>query len=93
MISLNKCTESNVSSPKIFVPKEAKDINVKAFNMITNKSEAFHVIVNENSIVRHVIQIKNGIIKHVNMNAKIIISAKKIVVGIVAHAVVRIANI
>ena len=37
----------------------------------------FHVIVNANSIVQHVIQIKNGIIKHVNVNIKIIISAKK----------------
>ena len=41
MISLNKCTGScNVLSPKICVPKETKDINVKAFNMITNKDEA-----------------------------------------------------
>ena len=41
IISLNKCTGSyNVLSPKIFVPKETKDINVKAFNMITNKNEA-----------------------------------------------------
>ena len=41
MISLNKCPGScNVLSPKIFVPKEAKDINCKAFDMITNKDEA-----------------------------------------------------
>ena len=41
MISLNKCTEScNVLSPKICVPREKKEINVKAFNMITNKNEA-----------------------------------------------------
>ena len=41
MMSLNKCTGScNVLSPKICVPKETKDINVKAFNMITNKDEA-----------------------------------------------------
>ena len=41
MISLNKCTRScNVLSPKICVPTETKDINVKAFNMITNKDEA-----------------------------------------------------
>ena len=40
MISLNKCTRScNVLSSKICVPKETKDINVKAFNMITNKDE------------------------------------------------------
>ena len=41
MISLDKCTGScNVLSPKICVPKETKDINVKAFSMVTNKSEA-----------------------------------------------------
>ena len=41
MISLNKYTGSyHVLSPKICVPKEAKDINVKEFNMITNKDEA-----------------------------------------------------
>ena len=41
MISFNKCTGScNILSPEICVPKETKDINVKAFNMITNKDEA-----------------------------------------------------
>ena len=38
MISLDTCSGiCNVLSPKICVPKETKDINVKAFNMITNK--------------------------------------------------------
>ena len=41
MISLNKCIGScNVLSPKICVPEETQDINVKAFNMITNLNEA-----------------------------------------------------
>ena len=41
MIGLNKCTGScNVLSPKICVPKKTKDINAKAFNMITNKDES-----------------------------------------------------
>ena len=41
MISLYKCTGScNVLSPKICVPKETKDISVKAFNLIRNKNEA-----------------------------------------------------
>ena len=41
MITFNKCTGScNILSPEICVPKETKDINVKAFNMITNKDEA-----------------------------------------------------
>ena len=41
IISLNKCTIScNILSPKISVPKEAEDINPKAFHMITHKDEA-----------------------------------------------------
>ena len=41
MISIDQCTGSwNVFTPKICVPKETKDIYVKAFNMITNKNEA-----------------------------------------------------
>ena len=40
MISLNECAGScTVLSPKIWVPKETKDINVKGFNMITNKDQ------------------------------------------------------
>ena len=40
MISLNKCTGScNVLSSKICVPKETNNINVKAFNMITNNHQ------------------------------------------------------
>ena len=65
MIGLGKCTGScNVISPKICFTKETKYMNVKAFNMITNKTEAkqlqniIHVIKNINSIARHVIQIK-----------------------------------
>ena len=41
----------------------------------------FHVIVNGNSIVQHATQIKNGIIKRVNVNVKIIVTEKKIIVG------------
>ena len=67
--------------------------------MITNKNEAkamrkkINLSVNANSIAQHVIQIQNGIIKHVNVNVKIIVSAKKIVVGILAHIFVRIVSI
>ena len=42
----------------------------------------FHVTVNANSMVQYVIQYKNGTIKYVNVNTKIFISAKKIIVGI-----------
>ena len=40
----------------------------------------FHVIVNVSSVEQHVIQNKNGIIKHVNVNAKIIMGVKNIIV-------------
>ena len=100
MIALDKCNGNcNVLSPKICVPKKTKGINVKVFNMITNKHEAKrmtkHILCdyNSNSTVQHVIQIKNGIIKHVNVNVKIIVSAKEIIVGILAHVFVRIASI
>ena len=40
MISLDKCTGScNVLSPKICVPKEIKEINVRAFNRTTKKNK------------------------------------------------------
>ena len=47
----------------------------------------FHVTVNENSIAQHVIQIK------INVNIKIIISAKETIVGILVHVPVGKASI
>ena len=49
----------------------------------------FHVLVNVNSIAEYVIQIKNGVIKEVNVNVKVIVSAEKVIVGILAHVFVR----
>ena len=41
MVSLDKYSRCyNVLSPKICVPKETKDVNIKVFNIITNKNEA-----------------------------------------------------
>ena len=53
----------------------------------------FHTIVNANPIIQHVIQIKNGIMKHVNVCVKIIVHAKKIIGGILAHVLVRTISI
>ena len=60
---------------------------------LKQRKNIFHVIVNAMSIVQHVIQIKNRIMKHVNVNVKIIINTKKIIVGILAHVFVRIESI
>ena len=54
--------------------------------------DKFPVIINANTIVQHVIQVKNGITKHVNVNLKINVTAKKIMVGILAHLFVRIVS-
>ena len=53
----------------------------------------FHVIVNASAIVQHVAEIKNGIIKYVNMNVKIIVTAKEIIIGILVHVIGKIASI
>ena len=58
--------------------------------MLIQWQNIFHEIVNANSIIQYVIQIKNGITKLVNANLTIIESAKKIIVGILAHAFVNI---
>ena len=85
MVILKKHTSGcNNLYPKISVPKERKDINVKEFNLITNKNEAKaikeHVPCgfkcNFNSTKCNLNQ-KNGLIKNFNMNVKIILSAKK----------------
>ena len=100
IISLNKCTGSrNVLSPKVCLPKEVKDINVKIFNIIKSKGEAKamteYISCNWKCklIVQNVIQKKNGIIKHVNVNVKIIMSVKKVIAGITAHVFVIIVSI
>ena len=100
MVSLDKCAGScKVLSPKLCVPKETKDINIKAFNMMTKKNEAkakkniFHVTVSVNPTVQRVIQIKNGMMKHVIVNVKTIIGAKKTIVGILALIFVGITGI
>ena len=99
MIIWDKCTEScNVWTPKTCVPKETKDRNIKAFNILTNKNEAKtmmgHISCNfkASSIVQHVIQIKNGIIKHKNENVQIIVHVKKIIAGILTQVFLIIAS-
>ena len=51
------------------------------------------MIKNANLIVQYVIQIKNEIIKRVSVNVEIIVHAKKIIIGFLAHAFLRIVSI
>ena len=61
--------------------------------MLKHSLIIFHVIENGNSIVQHIIQITNGILINVNLSLKSVISAKKIIAGILAHVFVRIVSI
>ena len=101
MISLDKCIGSyNVLSPKICVPKETIDINVKAFNMIANKNEAKtmakHISCDYkckfNSTTCNSNQKWNNNMNN-NVNIKIIIHAETIIVRILAYVFLRIASI
>ena len=94
VISLDKCTgRCNVLTPKICVQKDRKNINVKGLNIITNKNGA-------KTMKKHICKFSsktsnsnpNEILKHINMNVKIIVRAKKIITGILAHVFVRIAK-
>lgn len=84
---------------KICVRYKTKCLNVKFFHMVKIIYEAehwrniFRVIVNANSIGQHVIQIKNEIIINTNASVKIIVTAKKIIAGILAHVFLRIVSI
>ena len=53
----------------------------------------FPVIVSANWSIQNVIQNKSGMIKHVNVNVKIIVSAKAIIAGILAYVFVRMITI
>ena len=53
----------------------------------------YNVIENANSVVQIAIQIGNGITKVVNVNLKVIVHAKEIIVGTLPHVFVRMASL
>ena len=74
--------------------------NVKVFKVITRIygekaliKHIFHAIENANSIVQYAIQIKNETMMNVNVSVKIIVLAKKILAGILAHVLEKIVGI
>ena len=52
---------------------------------LKQRQNIFHVTVNANAIVQLAFQAKNGITKLVNVNVKIIVHAKRIIVGILRY--------
>ena len=92
------CNDPDLST-KICVPSKTKDINIKLFNMITKINE-------DKTLIKHIScdwksklpsttcnEIKNGMMKHINVSVKIIVRAKKIIVGILVHVFVRTVSI
>ena len=79
------------------VPKETKDINVNAFNMITNANEfkamAEHISCDLKWKFNSTICNLNQKWNNKTCNVKTIVLAKKIMVGILAHVFVRIVSI
>ena len=53
----------------------------------------YHVNVNVNLIEQNVIQINVGMTINVNMSVKNIVYVKKIIFGILLHAIVKMENI
>ena len=51
------------------------------------------MIVNVNLMVQRVIPIKNGIMINDNVNVKSVVSVKRVIVGILVYALVRIVGI
>ena len=98
MINLNKCTGSyNVLFLKICVEKETRDINVKEFNMITNKNKdkamiehiLCHCKCKFNSTICNSNQKSNN--KTCQWECKNYRMCKK--VGFLAHVFVRIVSV
>ena len=96
MISLNKCTESSVLPPKIWVSAETKHVNFKTFDMIANKggSKAMtdHISYDcKCSTACNSNQKWNN--KACQYESKNHFKSKKITVEILAHVYVRIGSI
>ena len=98
-ICIGSCDILNDLSNKVCVPNKAEDLNLSVFNMITgiNKSKTLtkHVSykIKCKFEVESVIQIKSGIMKNVGVNVKNVMYAKKIILGILLHAVAAMVNI
>ena len=101
MISSDKCNgRFNVSSPKICVAREIKDINVKVFSMITNQNEAKTMTKYISSDYKFKF---NGTTSNSNQewNNKVCqceckkyckLEKKRTIVAIIAHVLLRIAS-
>ena len=87
-------------STKICVSSETNDVNVKLFNMMTKTDETKTLVKHfwchcKNKLLHSIAckSNKNGIMINVNTIVNSIVTAKKIIVGILAYVFVRIVGI
>ena len=93
------CNTFNDLSNKVCVPNKTENLNLNMFNMITRTNEsktlrkhiscAYKCGFNE----KNAIHINGGITINVDVNIKNVMYVKKIIFGILLHAVVKIKNI
>ena len=88
MIGLDKCSGNcNVLFPKIYVPKKKR--HVKVFNVITNKNEAAvmakHISCDCECRFNSTTCNSNQKWNKKNVNVKIMVSVKNVIVGILAR--------
>ena len=103
VVKSNRCVWNyntlNDISNKICVPNKTEDSNLGLFNMIKeineSKESTKHLSYNVNVdlMQENIIQINDGIMINVNVIAKIIMYAKKIMFGILLHVIVKMDNI
>ena len=96
---VGSCNTLNDLSNKVCVPNKTEDLNLSVFDMITGTNES-------KTLAKHlpceckcrfdgknVIEINGGIMTHVDVTAKRIIYAKKIMFGILLHVIMIMENI
>ena len=103
VVKLSKCVESchavNDLSNRTHVPNKTEDLSIHVFNMIAGKNES-KTLTEDISWQckcrldgKNVIQINDGITINIYMSIKNVMYVKKIIFGILLHAVVKMEDI
>ena len=96
---IGSCNTLNDLSDKACIPNKTEDLNIHVFNMITSKKEQ-KILTKEISCEckcrfdeKNIIQINDGTTINDNVSVKNVMYVKKIIFGILLHAVEKMENI
>ena len=103
---VGSCNTLNNLSNKVCLPNKTEDLNIYVFDMITGKKwinnfkilnknvkqKIYHKNINVNLMVENITKVKSGIMPNVDVSVKNIY-VKKIVFGILLHAVAKMVHI